>query len=140
MNTQQPKQPKDIVEASAVVADLPAEVTVAVSTGIVITVRRLSWLQFEAAWADLAILLSALLAAGEDAPAEELLAQLSGAPTAVLKLASLSSGLSDTELAQWHFADVLSVAAAAIQLNFVDSAGVRGFFSVLGKLIQGSSA
>jgi hypothetical protein len=134
------QQPKDIVEASAAVTSLPDEAAVAISSGERVAVRRLSWLQFEVAWADLAILLSALLAAGEDAPAEELLAQLTGAPAVVLKLASLSSGLSETELAQWHFADVLSVAAAAIQLNFVDSAGVRGFFSALGKLTQGASA
>jgi len=137
MSTQ---HPKDIVEASAAVASLPGEATVAISSGEHVTVRRLSWLQFEVAWADLAILLSALLAAGEDAPAEELLAQLTGAPATVLKLASLSSRLGESELAQWHFADVLSVAAAAIQLNFVDSAGVRSFFSALGKLTQGANA
>ena len=54
-----------------------------------------------------------------------------GAPAFVLKLASLSTGVAEAELSGCCFDDVLAVAAAALKLNFIDSAGVRGFFAAL---------
>jgi len=124
----------DAVVASKAVANLPSSIQARVSRGKLVTVSRMSWLKFEAVWADLSGLLAILAGAAEDAGEEEMLASLAAAPQVVLKLAALSSGTSEQELADWPFDDVLAVAAAALKLNFIDSAGVRDFSSALGKL------
>lgn len=124
----------DVIEASRVAANLPDHIQVDVSRERQVIVSRLSWLKFEAVWADLTGLLALLAGTAEDAGEEELLASLASAPQVVLKLAELTSGISERELADWAFDDVLAVAAAAITLNFIDSAGVRDFSSALGKL------
>jgi hypothetical protein len=126
--------PTDIIEASRAAANLPDHIKLDVSRERQVIVSRLSWLKFEAVWADLAGLLAVLAGTAEDAGEEELLASLASAPQVVLKLAELTSGISERELADWPFDDVLVVAAAAIKLNFIDSAGVRDFSSALGKL------
>ena len=127
-------EPATITEASAAVAALPDSLPVTLSDGRRLKVKRLSWLKFEAVWAELAALLTAVLAAGEDAGEEELLARLSGAPAAVLRLVCLSTGAAEGDAARWPFDDVLMVGAAALRLNFIDSAGLRSFFAALGSL------
>ncbi len=127
-------EPSTITEASAAVAVLPDSCPVTLSGGRQLQVCRLSWLKFEAVWAELAGLLGALLAAGEDAGEEELAARLSGAPAAVLRLVCLSTGTAEGDAASWPFDDVLAVGAAAMRLNFTDSAGIRSFFAALGSL------
>jgi len=132
----------NITDASAAVAALPGSVSVELAGGRSVTVRRLSWIQFELLWSELAALLSQLAnldpssaalqpTGGALLAADDLAARLSGAPAFVLKLASLSAGQPEAELSGWGFSDVLAVAAAALRLNFVDSAGVRDFFAVL---------
>jgi hypothetical protein len=128
--------PQNITEASAAVAALPGEAEILLSGGERLLVKRLSWLKFELVWDEIAGLLAGLLAAGEDAGGDELVARLSGAPAAVLKLVSVSTGLTEGEVARWPVGDVLSAAATAIKLNFVDSAVVRGFFSALSRLAE----
>jgi len=128
------EQINDIAAASAAVARLPETRAVELSDGRRVNVHRLSWLDFEAVWTDWAGLLSALLAAGDDADEQELLGRLAGAPQAVLRLAAQCTRMTDAELARWPLADVLAVAAAALRLNFIDSAGVRDFFGALGGL------
>ena len=128
--------PVDIAGASKAAANLLLHVEVPLSNGARVSVSRLSWLKFEAVWADLANLLAALAGTSNEANDEELIASLSSAPQVVLKLALLTSGKSEQELAQWHFDDVLAVAAAALRLNFIDSAGVRDFSTALGRLAE----
>lgn len=128
------QEPTTISEASAAVANLPDCCLVTLSSGRQVEVSRLSWLKFEAVWAELAALLTALLAAGEDAGEEELLARLAGAPSAVLRLVCLSTGAAEGDAAGWPFDDVLAAGAAALRLNFIDSAGLRSFFAALGSL------
>ena len=128
-------EPTTVTEASAAVAALPDSLPVTLSSGQQLEVRRLSWLAFEAVWAELAALLSALLAAGEEAGEDELTARLSGAPAAVLRLVCLSTGAAEGDAANWPYDDVLAVGAAALRLNFIDSAGVRSFFAALGSLV-----
>jgi hypothetical protein len=113
---------------------LPATIGVEVGSGRTVTVARLSWLKFEAVWADLSGLLAVLAGTPEEAGEDELLAGLAAAPQVVLKLVELSSGVGEQELADWPYDDVLAVAAAAIRLNFIDSAGVRDFSGALGEL------
>jgi hypothetical protein len=128
--------PVDIAGASKAVANLPLHVEVPLSNGARASVSRLSWLKFESVWADLAGLLAALAGTAENAGEEELLASLGSAPQTVLKLAVLASGESERELAGWPFDDVLAISAAALRLNFIDSAGVRDFSCALGRLAE----
>jgi hypothetical protein len=127
-------EPAIITQASAAVAALPDSCPVTLSGGQQLEVRRLSWLAFEAVWAELAVLLTAVLTAGEDAGEEEILARLSGAPATVLRLACLSTDVAEGDAARWPFDDVLAVGAAALRLNFIDSSGLRSFFVALGSL------
>jgi hypothetical protein len=126
----------DVIAASAAVIKLPSGIEVELSGGRRVTVSRLSWLKFEAAWAELAGLLTALAGAGEDAGEDELLSSLGSAPAAVLRLVALCTGEGEAQLAEWAFDDVLAVAAAALQLNFIDSSGVRDFSVALGGLAK----
>jgi hypothetical protein len=58
----------------------------------------------------------------------------------VLKLTQQATGIAEAELAQWHFDDVLLLAAEAIRLNFTEPAGLRSFFlSASGLLGRGDS-
>lgn len=126
--------PTDIVEASAAVAGLPDSCPVILADGTEVQIQRLSWLKFELIWTDLAAVLAALLAAGDDATPEQLLGSLGMAPGVVLKLVCLTTGRAESVVANMSVDDVLEMAAAAIQLNFVNSAGVRGFFTQVAKL------
>jgi hypothetical protein len=128
--------PENIAEASMQAASLAASRELTLPNGKSAFVKRLSWLQFESLWTDLAGLLAALAAAGEAPADEEVMAQLSSAPACALRLASLSGGQAETELARWDFESVLALAAAALELNFVESAGVRSFFAALARLAQ----
>jgi hypothetical protein len=130
------REPQNFGEASAAAANLPAERELTLPSGKPVVVKRLSWLQFETLWVDLAGLLAALAAAGDAPSDEELLGRLAGAPACALKLASLAGGFGEAELARWDFDSVLALAAAALQLNFVDGAGVRSFFGALARLAQ----
>jgi hypothetical protein len=124
----------NINEASSALAQLPEKRDVTLPGGRRIVVYRLSWLKFEALWAELAAILSALLAAGEDLSPERIAAQLTGAPAFVLRLCSLSTNLPEDELARWNFDEVLALGAESLSLNFAESAGVRGFFTALSQL------
>ena len=127
-------QPTNIVEASAAATSLQPARNVTLSDGSVCEVGRLSWIRFEAVWTDLAGMLNALAQVDAEAGTDELLAALAGTPAALAKLAALSTDRTETELAGLPFDDVLAISAAAINLNFVDSAGVRSFFFALGGL------
>jgi hypothetical protein len=128
--------PVNIAEASLQAANLPASREVMLPNGTTALVKRLSWLQFESLWSELAGVLAALAAADEDGAANELAQQLSGAPACALRLASLAGGYAEAELARWDFASVLALAGAALELNFTESAGVRSFFGALARLAQ----
>ena len=128
---QQTNQLDNIVAVSSAVARLPLSAVCELSGGREIAIHRLTWLQFEALWSELAELLGALLAMRDDVPSEELAGRLAGAPAFVLKLSCLSSGLAEAELAGWAYDDVLALSAAALRLSFSDSAGLRDFFSAL---------
>lgn len=125
-----------VADVSAAVANLPTSVDVELSGGRRVTVTRLSWLKFEAVWAELAGLLAALAGTAADAGDDELLASLHNAPAVILKLVAACTELSEQVLADWQFDDVLAVAAAAMRLNFIDSAGVRDFSGALGGLAK----
>ena len=120
-----------IAAASSAVAALPQSRSARLADGRVLDVRRLSWLQFEAAWGDLAPLIGALAALPEQPSAEQLALALADAPGLVLRLCALATGLSEAELAALSLDDVLALGAAAVQLNFVESVGVRDFFAAL---------
>lgn len=139
---QHTNQLDNIVEVSTAVSTLPGNVEVELAGGRSVTVRRLSWIQFELLWGELATLLSQLAnldpssailqpTGGALPAADDLAARLSGAPAFVLRLASLSAGQPEAELSGWGFDDVLAVAAAALRLSFIESAGVRDFFAAL---------
>jgi hypothetical protein len=121
--------PTDITSVSRQIAALEASRRLELPGGNSVEIRRLSWLQFEQLWADLAGLLAALLdeAQGEEAVAQRLLS----APALVLRLSSLSSGIADSELAAWPYDELLSLAAAALHFNFIETAGLRDFFAAL---------
>ena len=127
-------EPSDVVEASAAVSALPATAEVTLSTGRRIDVCRLDWLKFELVWAELSSLLAALLSGAEEPTAATYQAELAQAPALTLKLTSLSTGLAESELARLCFDDVLVLAAAALELNFVQGAGIRRFFSAVSAL------
>lgn len=128
------KKPNNINQASAQVAQLPTSQEVKLSGNKAAVVKRLSWIQFEALWAELASLFAAVLGNGENLDTEQLAAELSSAPAFVLKLAALASSTPEAELASWNFDDVLAVGAAAIELNFNQPKGVRDFFCAAAKL------
>jgi len=132
--TTQTNRLDNIVSVSAAVAAMPSEERVTLSDGREVTVGRLSWLKFEALWQELAPLLAALIAAGETPEPAALAAQLAQAPPVVVSLCLLTAPLSEAELAALPYGDVLSLAAAALRLNFAEGMGVRSFFDVLGRL------
>lgn len=122
----------NIHEASAAALLLPQSSAVLLSDGQSVTLQRLSWLHFETLWQELAGMLAPLLDGG--AAAEEITQALLGAPACLLRLCSLSSGISETELAARPADDVLALSAAAVELNFVQGAGLRSFFAVAAQL------
>lgn len=130
------KKINNIEEASRETASLPGKRTVKLTDGQDVVVWRLSWLKFEALWGELSSLLATLLAEGAEADAARMASELAGAPQFIVKLVSLSTNLPDTELARWGFDDVLAVGAEALQLNFVESSGVRSFFTALSAITQ----
>lgn len=149
--------------ASAQAAAIPDTLRVALSSGGQAEVCRLSWLQFEALWSELAALLSSV-AGAEDQPLRHrdtekqerkeeaghpvsssvsqclsgedsaLVAALSSAPQLILRLAALSLRLPEETLAGWPPCDVLAVAGVALELNFIKPAGVRDFFASVARL------
>ena len=113
---------------------MPSSQEVKLSATKTVVVKRLSWIQFEALWGELASLFAALLGSGEELDLEQLATELASAPAFVLKLTALSTSTAETELAAWNFDDVLAVAAAAIELNFNQPKGLRDFFCAAAKL------
>jgi hypothetical protein len=126
----------NITAASAATAALPAHMDVELPGGTVVRVARLSWLKFEAVWSELAGLLAGLALAPEASEPQQLAQALSGAPAFVLSLCALCTPLGEAELAALPYDHVLALAAAALKLNFIGSAGVRGFFTAVGQLPQ----
>jgi hypothetical protein len=129
-----------ISAASAATAQLPVMKPVQLPDGQVLHVKRLSWLQFEAVWAELAGMLGAVASTPENAAPEQFAQALSGVPGLMLKLCTLCTEMNDAGLAALPYDAVLAIAAEAIALNFLDSAGVRRFFAVacqLPKVIGG---
>jgi hypothetical protein len=120
-----------IAAASSAAAALAQSRSVRLAGGRAVDVRRLSWLQFEAAWAEIAPLIGALAALPEQPGAEQLAGAFADAPSLVLRLCALSTGLAEPELAGLSLDDVLMLSAAMVQLNFVEGAGVRDFFAAL---------
>ncbi len=128
------KKPNNINQASAQVAAMPSSLEVRLPGNKTVVVSRLSWIQFEALWTELAALFATVLSSGDELDTDQMAAELSGAPAFVLKLTALSTSTSETELAGWNFDDVLAVCAAAIELNFNQPKGVRDFFCAAAKL------
>jgi hypothetical protein len=132
--------------ASAQAAAIPDSMRVELSSGGTAQVLRLSWLQFEALWSELAVLFAALTDSSATVPGREspqhasteahatIESALSSAPHFVLKLAALSTRLPETELAQWPPCDVLAIAAASLELNFIQPVGIRAFFASVARL------
>lgn len=120
--------------ASAATAQLPGQRQVQLPDGQALHVKRLSWLQFEAVWAELSGILGAVAGTPDNATPEQFAQALSGAPSFVLKLCALCTELAEAGLAALPYDAVLAIAAEAIALNFIDSAGVRRFFAVAGQL------
>jgi len=123
-----------IAEVSDAVMQLDQSRTVRLGSGRRLEVSRLNWLQFEAVWPELAGVLGALACTGEDAGSQELIDRLLGAPACLLKLVVLGTELTEEEASRLDFDDVLLIAAALVELNFVETAGVRSFFTALGRL------
>jgi hypothetical protein len=124
----------NIAAASAATAQLPDSKQVQLPDGRALCVKRLSWLQFEAVWAELSGVLGAVAGTPENATPEQFAQALSGAPGFVLKLCVLCTEQSEAGLAALPFDTVLAIAAEALALNFLDSAGVRRFFAVASRL------
>ncbi|MCC7477043.1 hypothetical protein IT575_01175 [bacterium] len=122
-----------IHEASAAALLLPQSIEVLLSDGRQVSLRRLSWLHFEALWQELAGLLAPLLEGGS-ADRAELTQALLAAPACLLRLCSLGSGIPESELAQRSADDVLALSAASIELNFIQGAGLRSFFASAAQL------
>jgi hypothetical protein len=130
----------NIAEVSRQAANLADTAEVQLASGRRLTVQRLSWIKFEAVWAEIAQLLAALLAADSSQATGNLSLQLAGAPALVLKLSCLSSGLPEKELAGLPFDEVLSIATAALRLNFIESVAVRDFFVAVARLAEQDKA
>lgn len=128
----QTNQLETVTDVSSAVHGLPASAIVKTGAGE-FTLKRLSWLAFEALSAELLTALGPLLVSAEPAP-DTIAAQLAGAPGLVLKLVSLASGLEEDELSRMDCDDVLALATAAIRLNFTAGAGLRAFFTELAAL------
>lgn len=124
------KQPQDMVDASRDAATLPVAEQCTLPSGRKLTVRRLSWLEFERVWRALCGIISALLLADEEITEERLTSKLTCAPQVIGELVAVATQLEPDELSGWSFDDVLAAAAFAAQFNFVDSQGIRDFFSV----------
>jgi hypothetical protein len=122
-------------QASALVMAQPQQRVITLGSGQSLTITRLSWISFELLWQELCVLLAAW---PQDAQLDDaaLVGQLSQAPQFVLKLAALSSGIAEDELARWDHDAVLQLAAAALQFNFTQPAGLRDFFGGLATLWQ----
>jgi hypothetical protein len=153
-------QPTTFHAASAQAAALPDSLPVGLSSGAHVAVQRLSWLQFETFWQELAALCAVLAQCAdlprrpgaaahegnnqsvdfEQAAADRtnentaLAAALAAAPQSVLKLAALSLRQPEAELASWPPGDVMAVAAASLELNFIRPAGVRDFFAAVARI------
>ncbi|MCB1186936.1 hypothetical protein KDL29_07185 [bacterium] len=122
-------------QASRAVLELPRQVNIQLGNGRHVQLRRLDWISFELLWQEFCTLVGSLPDGGID-NGDDLLKQLGTAPQLVLKLASLSSGLDEAELSRWEHGSVLELAAAALELNFNDPAGLRDFSSALARLWQ----
>ncbi len=131
---------RDMAGASAAVARLPETLEVELGSGHRVKAGRLSWLQFEVLWPELAGLLTTLLRAVDGEGADGLPEVLAGAPACVLRLVTLGSDLAEGEAAELPFDDVLAVAAAVVELNFVNTRGIHGFFAAVGRLSAPESA
>ena len=134
------EEPKSIVDASRQTANLPLSMTVNLSSGQSVAVRRLNWIEFEALWSELADILGGLLSGNQAVTAEALTARLAAAPAFVLKLVGLTTSLDEGELARLPFNEVLDLAATGLQINFVLPSGVRDFFGALAEATEASNA
>jgi hypothetical protein len=125
-----------IHDASRAAATAPRSIEVELSGGRRRTVRRLNWLQFSALWPAVAALISELTAGGGDnTEASGTGERLSGIPAFLSRLAVLAGDIDERELDGFDLDDVLAVAAAALELNFVSGAGVRRFFGAASHLV-----
>jgi hypothetical protein len=120
--------------ASAAAAQLAPQTELTLPGGVAVHVKRLSWLEFETAWAGLSALLSAIANTPADAAPEQYAQALCGAPGCVLKLCALSTELTPAQLSALPYDSVLAIAAETLALNFIDNAGVRRFFAVMARL------
>lgn len=123
-----------ISAASAATAQLPTQRQVQLPDGQALHVKRLSWLQFEAVWEELAGVVGAVAGMPDNATPEQFAQALSGAPSLMLRLCVLSTELTEAGLAALPYDSVLAIAAEVLALNFIDSAEVRRFFAVVGGL------
>jgi hypothetical protein len=126
--------PKDIVETSQLAANLPASRRCTLPGGREVSVRRLSWLEFEQVWQSASRILAVLLLAEDEITEERLAQELTAAPKVVAALVALATGAELDALGKWQYDDVLAAAGAAAKLNFVDSRGIRDFFVVARQL------
>ena len=143
-----------INQASLAAASLPETIHVALSSGVKLKLKRLSWIAFEALWPKLTELLLDLWpdSSGSAAPqtgtaqveaepgpatldrSARLSQRLVGIPGLLSELLCHCSELSAEEIAELPLCDVLALGAAALRLNFIETAGLRDFFAALGEL------
>ncbi|MEZ5336856.1 MAG: hypothetical protein R3F46_01200 [bacterium] len=133
MSRRRKRECADMQQASQAVLGLPALRSLRLANGRQLQLRRLDWLGFELLWQEFCQLLGSLAPEQPD-DGEELLARLGSAPQLVLKLATLSSGISESELAEWEHGLVLELATAALEFNFIETAGLRDFSGALARL------
>ena len=120
-------------QASTEVMALPGTRSLVLANGTTLELRRLDWASFELLWQELCGILAGLPGGAADNP-DELLAQLGSAPQLVLRLAALSSGIGESQLACWDHGSVLELAAEALRFNFSETEGLRDFSGALATL------
>lgn len=133
MSRRRKREVNTMQEASTDVMFLPRTRSLELANGRKLELHRLDWASFELFWQELCGILAGFPEGAADNP-DELLAQLGNAPQLVLRLAALSSGTSEAELARWDHGSVLELAAAALQFNFCETAGLRDFSGALATL------
>lgn len=124
-------QPTTFAAVSAAAVALPDSAEVALPGGRTVHVQRLNWIEFTQIWQELSALLSQPESepAGPAADSGGISAMLAAAPVLAGQLVKLCTPLSADELSKLPYDEVLTLAAAAVRLNFVDSAGLRDFFA-----------
>ena len=121
------KKVGDIDEASSSITEL-LPIDVKLTNGNTYTVKRMSWIKFQAMWAAITGMVAALLGDGSDIEGT-LLSEIAKAPDVMIKLITLSCPLTEADIEGLDdFADVFKLGRAALKVNFVDTKEMFDFF------------